>query len=87
MSSMRRRRSSMGRMMSLVIILDRARESTTIMAVAAEKPPRNTSTEMSWLSKDSGSRRMKPSACAPASGKTRRPAKAIGSTKMLIRNR
>ena len=34
-----RRRSSMGRMMSLVIILDRASESTTIMAVAAEKPP------------------------------------------------
>jgi len=34
MSSMRRRRNSIGRMMSLVIILDRARESTTIMAVA-----------------------------------------------------
>jgi hypothetical protein len=49
-------------MMSLVIICDSARESTTIMAVAAEKPPRNTSTEMSWLSKKRGRRRMKPSA-------------------------
>jgi hypothetical protein len=71
----------------LVIILDSARESTTIIAVAAEKPPRNTTTEMRWLSKCSGSRRMKPSASAPASGNTRSPAKAMGSTNRLMRNR
>ena len=47
MSSMLRRRSSMGRITSLVIILDSASESTTIMAVAAEKPPRNTTIDMS----------------------------------------
>ena len=38
-------------MTSLEIILDRARESTTIMAVAAENPPRNTTTETRRLSK------------------------------------
>ena len=77
----------MGRITSLVIIFDSARESTTIIAVAAEKPPRNTTTEMSWLSNQSGSRRMKLSASAPASGKTRSPAKAMGSTNRLISKR
>ena len=62
----------------MVIILDSASESTTIIAVAAEKPPRNTTTEMRWLSKCSGSRRMKPSASAPASGNTRRPGEGDG---------
>ena len=68
--------------------LDFTKRQTGLMtAVAAEKPPRNTSTEMSWLSKKSGSRRMNPSAWARASGNTTRPAKAMGSTNTLIRSR
>ena len=77
----------MGRITSLVIIFDRASESTTIMAVAAEKPPRNTTTEMSSFSKCRGSRRMKLSACAPAAGNSRRPASAMGSTNRLMSRR
>ncbi len=73
--------------MSLVIIFESASDSTTIMAVAAENPPRNTTTETRWLSKCSGSRRMKPSAWAADSGKTISPAKAIGSTKRLMSSR
>jgi hypothetical protein len=71
----------------LVIIFESARESTTIMAVAAEKPPRNTTTETSRLSKNSGSRRMKLSAVPPASGNVARPASAMGSTNRLISSR
>ena len=37
-----RLRSRIGTTMSFVSIFDSASESTTIMAVAAEKPPRNT---------------------------------------------
>ena len=45
--------------MSLVIIFDSASESTTIMAVAAEKPPRNTRIDIAWLPTRSGSSSMK----------------------------
>ena len=71
----------------MVIILESASESSTIMAVAAENPPRNTTMDMSRLSKCSGSRRMKLSACAPASGNTESPASAMGRTKRLMRRR
>ena len=72
--------------MSLEIIFESARESTTIMAVAAEKPPRNTVTATSPASARSGSARMKLSAAA-TSPNVRRPPKAMGSTKTLIARR
>src|SRR5207249_1908461 len=82
----RRRRRRNGRTMSLEIIFESARESTTIMAVAAEKPPRNTVTATSPASARSGSARMKLSAAA-TSPNVRRPPKAMGSTKTLIARR
>ena len=85
-SSSRRRRRRNGRTMSLEIIFESARESTTIMAVAAEKPPRNTVTATSPASARSGSARMKLSAEA-TSPNVRRPPKAMGSTKTLIARR
>ena len=75
----------MGTTMSLVSIFEIASESTTIIAVAAEKPPRKTRTASSGTPADSGSSRTKWSACSR--GRSIRPANAMGRTKRLIRKR
>ena len=71
--------------MSFVSIFESASESTTIIAVAAEKPPRNTRIESPAFSADSGSSRTKWSAWSR--GSSRSPAKAIGRTNRLMSHR
>jgi len=68
------------------IIFESASESTTIIAVAAEKPPRNTISVAHVAPASSGSARMKRSACAPLPNR-RSPPNAIVSTNRLMRNR
>ena len=78
-------RSRIGTTMSLVSILERASESTTIIAVAAENPPRNTRIDSAAFPDDRGSSRTKWSACAR--GRRSSPPKAIGRTNRLMRKR
>ena len=80
-----RLRSRIGTTMSFVSIFDSASESTTIMAVAAEKPPRNTRIDSAWFPADSGSSSTNWSACVR--GSISSPAMAIGRTNRLMRKR
>ncbi len=72
--------------MSLATIFESASESTTIMAVAAEKPPRNTAVATKGAPARSGraSTKLSASTLLPSS---RRPAKAMGSTNTLMASR
>ena len=72
-------------MMSFVSIFDSASESTTIIAVAAEKPPRNTRIDSAGLPADIGRSSTNWSACVR--GSVSSPAIAIGRTNTLMRRR
>ena len=65
-------------MRSLVIMIDSATLATTIMPVAAEKPPMNTSTASAGLSLASGKASTMVSGSVPA-GSTARPASTTGT--------
>ncbi len=80
-----RLRSRIGTTMSFVSIFDSASESTTIMAVAAEKPPRNTRIDSAWLPADSG--RSSTNWSAWSRGSSSSPAMAIGRTNTLMSRR
>ncbi len=80
-------RSSRGITRSLHIIVESAIVSTMTMPVAADSPPMNTSSASVSRLSAMGSESTKVSASTAPPGNCIRPAKAIGSTKMLIASR
>jgi hypothetical protein len=85
-SSLRVARSQSGTMMWFDTIVDSASAATITIEVAAENPPRNTSSASPSRPRPSGTVSTKRSGFVPASGSDR-PTTAMGTTKRLMSSR